>query len=156
MNEIQINHAREVTFRIIDLKKRIVSDFVELGKLFKDVRDNKLWEIEGAESFNSYIAESGFDRTSVYKFIGIVEKFVDKYNVESIRLEDAGWAKLAKIEPHVNDKNYEKMLDLAENNSLSDIDEELVRQKYIVRKENFVEFQCPMCKFIGGLEDFRK
>lgn len=146
MNDIQINHAREVTLKIIDLKRKIASDFIELGKLFKDVRDNKLWEIEGAEGFNSYVAESGFDKTSVYKFIGIVEKFIDKYGVESIRLQDAGWAKLAKIEPHVDDNNYQVMLNMAENNSLSDIDKELVEQHYITKKETESQFvTCPYC-----------
>jgi hypothetical protein len=53
MNDLQVNHAREVTLKIVDLKKRVASDFIELGKLFKDVRDNRLWEIEGAETFNS-------------------------------------------------------------------------------------------------------
>jgi transcription elongation factor Elf1 len=145
-NEIQVAHAREVTLKILDIKRKMASDFIELGRLFKDVRDNKLWELEGAETFNAYIAETGFDKTTVYKFIRVCETFVDKYKVDSNRLEEAGWVKLAKVAPHVDDNNYEVMLDIAENNSLSDIDAELVKQHYIVKKETDSQFvTCPYC-----------
>lgn len=125
MNEIQINHAREVTLKIIDLKRKTASNFVELGRLFKDVRDNKLWEIEGAESFNSYVSESGFERSTAYKMILVYEKFFEGVSVDSNQqIAEIGWTKLAKVAPKVTEDNKEKMLEIAQL-SLSDIKTEL-------------------------------
>jgi len=148
MNEItQISSAREATLRLIELKKNAVSNFIEAGSLFKLIRDNKWWNDEGAESFNSYIAETGYDRTTAFKMILVFETFVQGKSVESIQqLLDTGWAKLSKVAPHINEHNYNSMLELAESNSLSDIDQELVRQGYITKKEaEVLNVECPFC-----------
>jgi hypothetical protein len=146
-NELQtVDHARSLTLRLIELKKQVGEDFVEAGRIFKEIKENKLWELEGAGSFNSYIAEIGYDRTSAFKMIQVYEVFFEDKSVDSNQqLIDAGWVKLAKLAPHVDENNYEVMVDLS-TNSLSDIDKELVRQNYIIRKETDADFvECPYC-----------
>ena len=146
-NEIQItDRARQITIKLVELKKKASENFVEAGELFKEIRDNELWKIEGAESFNSYIAEIGYERTSAFKMILVYEKFFEGRSVESIQQTlDAGWAKLSRLAPHTDERNEKVMLELA-TNSLSDIETELVRQGYVTRKETEPDFvECPFC-----------
>ncbi len=142
-----VDHARKLTLRLIEIKRGVSQNYIEAGKIFKEIRDNRFWELEGAESFNSYIAEIGYDRTSAFKMIQVFENFIEGKSVESIQqLSDVGWAKLSKVAPHVDENNYKYMLELVEGNSLSDIDKELVRQHYITKKEGETEFvECPYC-----------
>ena len=147
-NKIQpTDHARAITLKLVELKNRATEDFAQAGGLFKDVKDNELWKLEGAESFNSYVSEIGYDRTTAFKMIQVYEKFFEGKSVDSNQqLIEAGWVKLAKVAPHTDERNYEVMVEMAENNSLSDIDAELVKQHYITRKENDSQFvECPFC-----------
>ena len=145
--ELQLSHARKQTKRLIELKEYATHNFLEGGKIFKDVKENNLWELEGAHSFNSYIAEIGYDRTTAFKMILVYETFGTGTLVDSNQqLLEAGWTKLAKVAPYTDDRNYEAMVELVTSNSISDIDKELFRQNYITRKEVEPETtECPFC-----------
>ena len=148
-NSSLVSNAREATLRLIELKQKAVQNFLEAGEIFKTVQENKLWEVEGAESFNSYVAELGYDRTTVLKMMLVFDTF-GKENLNSDSnhnpLLDAGWVKLAKVAPHVTEDNYSHMLELATSNSLSDIDDQLVKEGYITKKEFEAQnVECPFC-----------
>ena len=144
-NSSLVSSPREATLQLVEIMKRQVVDFIRAGEIFKLVHDNQWWKQEGAHSFNSYVAEIGYDRGTAYKMMLVYETFGK--SVESLHnLLEVGWAKLAKVAPHVNKDNYSYMLELASSNSLSDIDEELVKQHYITKLEPHPEFtDCPFC-----------
>jgi len=131
------DYARKITNEILELRNRADILVWELTKRLKEVRDKQLWKIEGEESFFSYLArpEFAFDRTTTLRWIQIYETFIDKYSLAPSELNKIGWTKLAKVVPHVDDDNYKYMLELAETNSRSDIDRELVKQHYLTPKE---------------------
>lgn len=120
MGKNQVIIARDYTNRLIELKKRATIDFIEAGKIFTEIRDNKLWKIEGAESFSSYVSEVGYERTTAYKMMLVYEKFGVDSNPQ---LQEIGWVKLAKIAPKTTPENKDKMLEMAQL-SLSDINAE--------------------------------
>src|SRR3990167_11385719 len=129
--------AHQVTERIIQLRKEGEVLISELVPLLKEVKDKELWKINGYESFYAYLAqpELAFDRRTVLYWIQIYETFIEKYALHPDSVAKIGWTKLAKIVPYVNDNNYKFMLELAESNSRSDIDRELVKQHYITKEE---------------------
>lgn len=114
--------ARNYTNRLIELKRGATTNFFEAGEIFKEVRDNKLYKVEGHDTFESYVADVGYERSTAYKMILVFEKFG---NVDSNpQIEEIGWTKLARVAPRVTEDNREKMLEIAQL-SLSDINVEL-------------------------------
>lgn len=117
-----IEIARSFTNRLIEIKRDTTNNFLEAGAIFKQVRDNKLYKVEGYETFESYVADMGYERSTAYKMILVYEKFG---NVDSNQqIAEIGWTKLAKVAPKVTEDNKEKMLEIAQL-SLSDIKTEL-------------------------------
>jgi hypothetical protein len=149
MNEIvNADYAHQITNEIIALRRKGDVITIEITIRLKEVRDKILWQIEGDHSFFAYLArpEIAFDRTTVLKWIQIYETFIEQHSLAPVRVEEIGVSKLAMIVPYIKDENYEYMVELAENNSRSDIGEELVRQKYITKKEFEPEvIECPFC-----------
>jgi len=149
MNEIiSADHAHKIDQRIKNLRYSIDNSFLDLAKALKEVKENKLYTLLDYKTFESYIAqpELAFDRASVYRFIQIYDKFIGEYNVAPGRLLEAGWAKLKTVIPHVNEHNYNVMLEKATTLSRSDLDKDLVEQGFIVKSEPSPEFtDCPFC-----------
>jgi hypothetical protein len=117
----EISIARNYTNRLIELKRSATTNFLEAGGIFKEVRDSKLYKVEGHDTFESYVADVGYERSTAYKMILVYEKFG---NVDSNpQIEEIGWTKLAKVAPRVTEENREKMLEIAQL-SLSDINVE--------------------------------
>jgi len=145
---ITADYAHNLTDEIVLLKRKGDAITIEITKRLKEVRDKKLWELEGDHSFFAYLArpEIGFDRTTVLKWIQIYETLIEQHSLAPVRVEEIGVSKLAMVIPYMNEHNYEVMVELAENNSRSDIGEELVRQNYVTKKENDSVFmECPFC-----------
>lgn len=148
-NKLQSDKAFTIDLHLRQLKVETNKNFLLMAKLLKQVRDERLWKDLDYESFESYIAqpELGFDRTSVYRFIGIHEKFVDELKVPPVELQRYDYSKLDVIKPHVTEKNKDKLLELVESNSRSDLRESLIEMKLIKSKEYQ---RCTICG--GDLE----
>ena len=143
-----VEYSHLITQEIIEIRNRGEGLIFELAKRLKEVRDKQLWKLNSYESFHAYIAqpEMAFDRRTVLYWIQIYETFIEKYARHPDSVAKIGWTKLAKVIPYVNEHNYEYMLELAESNSRSDIDKELVKQHYISKKEYEPEnIECPFC-----------
>lgn len=84
----------------------------QMAQGFKRMRDGKLYKELGYKSFEEYCkAETGFERSMVYKYINIVER-IPKKNVESI--QQIGVAKLTLLAALDDDQREE----IAENTDL--------------------------------------
>ena len=145
---ITADYAHKVDQRIKNLRYSIDSGFLDLAKSLKEVRDSKLYKVLGLETFESYIAqpELAFDRGNVYRFIAIYESYIESYRVAPERLLEAGWSKLAKIIPHATEENHEHLLEQAIALSRSDLDSELIKEGYITKKEQEIQYvECPFC-----------
>lgn len=145
---ITADYAHKIDLKIKNLRYSIDSSFLDFAKSLKEVRDNKLYTFLDYKTFESYIAqpELALDRRNVFRFIEIIEKFIDTYKVAPEPLLEAGWTKLSKVAPYVNEHNYKSMLEKATTLSRSDLDEDLIEQGYITKTEvpdRFIE--CPFC-----------
>lgn len=146
-NKLAIDYHR-ITEEIIEIRNKGENLIYELAKRLKRVKDEELWKIGDHESFYSYLAqpELAFDRRTVLFWIQIYETFIEKYALNPDSVAKVGWTKLAKVIPYVDENNHKYMFELAESNSRSDIDKELVKQKYITKSEPHAEFtDCPYC-----------
>lgn len=74
---------------------------IELGRLFKTIRDEKLYKMLGAETFQEYCAfpEIHYARTTIYSFIGIYELYCLKYGYSPKLLVEIGHHALQLIKP---------------------------------------------------------
>ena len=79
------------------------NNLLELGKLFKTIRDEKLYKLLGAETFGEYIGypEISFGRSTIYSFIHVYELFVLKLDYSPDVLSKIGHRRLQIITPVV-------------------------------------------------------
>ncbi len=93
------NTHKEILVRTI----LTANNLIELGKLFKQVRDEKLYKLLGADSFRGYCGfpEISFGRSTIYSFIYVYELFILKLKYDSNYLSKIGHRKLQVISPVV-------------------------------------------------------
>ena len=116
------DRAHQLAERIKECRKEVATYFFELGKLFKEFRDDKLYKELDCESFTEFIAdpEISFSRSTVYSFIEIYEKYTLQLKVSQEYLLDIGHAKLRIINPVV-EENPDEWLGKAKALSRSDL-----------------------------------
>lgn len=99
INPEEQDRAEEVHKNILVRTAITANNLIELGKLFKEVRDKKQYKLLGAESFGEYCAypEISFGRSTIYSFIHVYELFVLKLEYSPDRLSKIGHRKLQII-----------------------------------------------------------
>jgi len=82
---------------------------LELGRLFKTVRDQKLYKLLGASTFTEYCGfpEISYARTTVYSFIGIYELYILKLKHKPHLLCEIGHRSLQIIKPPMKEEHPE-------------------------------------------------
>jgi len=138
--------------QLIGLKESAVKHFYRLGRIMKEVRDNELWKAMNHPSFKSYFSdpELGFEDSSVYRAISVVEKFPDPERLAHVPL-----GKIYIILPYVTDKNRNKLLELAGGLSRGDLIHQLGPGKEPDEDHRFMPipkiYRCDTCKKIKGV-----
>ena len=110
MVETEIRHRRA----------EIAKNFLELGRLFKLVRDEKLYKLRDHPSFLSFLADVGFRRTTVYSYIHVYELYILKLKIVPDFLITVPYRQLQMINPVV-EKNPEEWIYKAKELSESDL-----------------------------------
>jgi len=113
---------REILF----LKKGIQVAFIELGRVFKKVRDEELYKDLDYESFEAFLGapEICMSRSSVFNYIHIYELYIEKLGFKPELLTEIGNAKLTDISPVV-EKDPQEWIFKAKEQSRSDLKEEV-------------------------------
>lgn len=106
--------------------------FLELGRLFKEARDNRYYKMLDYHTFEAFCAspELAFRRSTVYGLIRIYELYVVKLQAGTELLAQIGQAKLTMINPVV-EQAPDEWLWKAKEMSRSDLREELAGCKAI-------------------------
>lgn len=117
---------------IKELKKNLNGGFLLLAQKLKHVKDNEVFLTLGFDTFEEYIAqpELSFNRSSVYEFIAIYEKFVLELGVQPAGLVLTDWSKLQVIRPYVNIDNVDEYIAKAASLSRSDLRKEIQEEKF--------------------------
>ena len=107
---------------ILAAKYNVVANYLVLGLLFKENRDEGLFKLLGYDSFEDFIAspEVGFSRSKAYGLIRIRELYKEKLGIDDKTLLEIGNAKLALIAPVV-ESDKEGWLEKARHLSKSDL-----------------------------------
>ena len=152
-------------------KVAIAQNMFEMGKLFKEMRDNKYYKYHGYDTFEEYIGvpELGLKRSTVYSLIQKYELYVQKLDISINLLSQIGHAKLQIINPVVQ-LDPSEWIYRAKELSRSDLKNEVrlaqgklpleirkeIKNVYPFSFENYVSFvkahSCVSCG--GGESDF--
>ena len=126
--------AFEINSKIIECRMNIEANFIQLARLLKRVRDEKLYVILNHKTFESYIADPdlAMSRSKVYRLIRAWELYVEKLSIPEPVLIDVGSKRLEIIMPMVpamilNEQHRIDWLNKARELSRSDLENE-VRQ----------------------------
>ena len=123
--------AFDLYTKIVEAKSAETNRVIYLGHLFKQFRDKKLYKNldDSVDNFNEFLAcpEIGFQRSTVYSYIRIYEKYVEELNFDVGYLSEIGHKRLQVILPHV-DKDPVEWLSRAKTWSYKDLINELRRQ----------------------------
>jgi len=101
IDEVKLTKAEECHKEVLARTIITANNLLELGKLFKTIRDEKLYKLLGAETFGEYIGypEISFGRSTIYSFIHVYELFVLKLECNPEVLSKIGHRKLQIINP---------------------------------------------------------
>ena len=105
IDEEQLSKAEELHKEVLARTYITANNLLELGKLFKTIRDEKLYKLLGAETFTEYCGfpEISFGRSTIYSFIHTYELYVLRLGISSERLSKIGHRKLQIISPIAKD-----------------------------------------------------
>lgn len=122
---------------IVRLKTDIGKKYFQFGKLFKKIRDDKLYKNLGYGTMNEFVADPdiAFSRTTVYDYIHMHETYVEKLELDPEEIAGITYSKLRKILSVVED-NPQGWIDTARVLSQSDLTEEVREFKGEPRGEN--------------------
>lgn len=111
IDQVKLNKAEEAHKEILARTYIVAGNLLELGKLFKTMRDEKLYELLGASTFTEYCGypEIHYARPTIYSFIGIYELYVLKLNYHPKTLLGVGHRNLQIIKPIMKDEERSKM-----------------------------------------------
>lgn len=130
-----------------------------LGKIAKDINEQRLYIQHDYETFGEYIASVGLDRSTVYRCIQVYEKFVEEYGLGTKQLAEIGYSKLCDIVPVVDDDNKDEWLAKAGSLSRSDLIEEIKAEKGGEAGECQHEWvqvsRCKVCKKVAPCDNTR-
>jgi len=164
--EIAEKESIKVDERIHNFKQKVNSYFIELGKDLKLMRDKRLYESLGFETFEAYIAQPslGFKRGSVYAFIGIIEDYIENGKFNQLDIMEIDWSKLDRIRQFKKTSEFPEWVEKARTLSRSDLNMEvkeakansnkLVPLSTVINDDSYEKRKCVGCGKLKYL-DFR-
>jgi len=130
MDKIITNKAVKVHQEIKDLRDKVENVVLvctfELGKLLKQMRDERLYEQLGYETFLTYLAEPdiSFSQASAYNAIKLYETYEVKLNKRD-SLDGIPTRRLISLLPVIDEKNADDWISKARALSATDLRLEL-------------------------------
>ncbi len=105
--------------------------FLALGKLLKEIKDNKVYVTLNYDHFEDFIAspEISFSRESVYLFIRVYEYYVEKLGMSEDRISEITVTKLSLMIPMTKDLSKEDAIEKIEELSTLRHNDFMIRSK---------------------------
>jgi hypothetical protein len=123
-------YAHGLYCQILEAKNAETTRAIFLGAIFKKIRDEELFKCLDSENFNQFLAdpELGFQRSTVYSYIRLWEKYVGELNLDPEYLGEIGVKRLQLILPFV-DKDPLEWLSRAQTWSYKDLLNSIRKEK---------------------------
>lgn len=137
-----------------NLKGRLEQDFVELGQLLSEIKDQKLFRYKGYDSFRDFVqAEFGLNYQLCNKLIRVYDLFFNRLDMSEDEVKRYGFEKLSIIAPVLDKADAEtrdQWLDAADELSVGELQDQIKglnkKNKQLSVKEVLVEqFTEQMC-----------
>ncbi len=114
-DEPRLQLARTITEAIERTRETANRTFFRLGYLLYRVKTERLWEAEGDESFDHYVARDGIDlkRSTAYKLSRLWETFGVRLGLPEPEIEEVARLDSVKLEmlaPHLTAENWRGMV----------------------------------------------
>lgn len=135
---------------IKELEAHTTKSFLELGKRWKQIRDEKLWKCSALKlkSFRDFCErECKRSRAMVYYLISIYEKFGHLLEHQPSHNLEFEYTRLIKLLPKTNTENAEQFLEIARTTSKKDF-EKYLKDLNKTKKVKKVEYGEPI-NFMG-------
>lgn len=136
--------AEENCTTIAGLVKRMHYDFLELGGLLLENRENGYWAASGSESFPMFVQQLGLSYSWATRLVDLVENVVDTFLTKE-EIVEIGVAKACLLLPHAKKGDLSEDIKLlARDCSWNDLRKELGHN--LVEQEDCGEYlHCPRC-----------
>jgi predicted nuclease of restriction endonuclease-like RecB superfamily len=108
---------------IISVRRNLGISSLRLAYLLKRVKDKKLYEDWGANSFEEAIADPdiSISRSTAYGLLQVWDTWVEKYRLEPEKVAQIPYDKLLIVAPMVEDSNHLEMFENARVLSRADL-----------------------------------
>jgi len=121
----EVDKAYKVQQEVKALYKATQDIFLELAERFHIIKTRKWYFIYGHDTFEDYIHSEKYSRAWVFQLARLHQKYRIELDVPDKRLSEIGVTKLTEMAPHINSKNQEYLLDIADGATVSDLKREL-------------------------------
>jgi hypothetical protein len=113
--------------KVVEIKRDVEKNFLDLGMLLCQNRDNSLWEILDYESIESFFGDPkvGLKRSTAYGLMQVWDFYITKLQIAQDDLAEVGVSKLKMLVAHVDKDNVLEWIDKAKALSKSDLKLEL-------------------------------
>lgn len=143
IQEDRATKAFELEEKLKDTKQNLGSGFLEIGRILKEVRDNRYYVELGYESITEWFSSSDVSISPAWAwhFISIYETFVLEHKVPIKNLADIDYSKLQDIVAvvHDNPDELDEWLEKARNLRRIDLKRELQEYKVSQKTKEFAE-----------------
>lgn len=108
MTELTEKKKHDICIAAIEAKKDIEWKFIELGKMLYTIKNDRLYEA-GWSSWEEYCMELKLAQPTISKLFRIYEVFVLHYQIEPLKLAEAGgWSSVAELLPLIDQETTTK------------------------------------------------
>lgn len=136
---------------IISVRRNLGISSLRLAYLLKRLKDKRLYEDWGANSFEEAIADPdiSISRSTAYGLLQVWDTWVEKYKLEPEEVAQIPYDKLLIIAPMVEDDNHEEMFENAKALSRADLYHMKLEKKLNKTMPNFKAlppiYRCNAC-----------
>jgi hypothetical protein len=131
----------------IKLVRTLENGFLKLGERLGKIRDKRMWEESGYETFELYLEEAKITPATASRLITVYNTFVIGYEMDEEKLSGIGWSVLYLLAKDVkNKKDAEEFVEKAMIMKRSDIEEELRDRRVVCSKHDWEELYIRFCK----------
>ena len=120
-----VNRAHEVRKQLRNVASQVRDDYIELAELLYEARTGEYHKEWGYASFHDYLNSELDVRPRRGDFLVSIAKSVKELGIGWDEISGIGWRKAGAIASSLNQDNYKELIEMAKENSLSQLSNKL-------------------------------